>query len=109
MDRAATLPAPAVSWGTNQMFLGPVVGSLGVYVGAQYNVGVAYETGAGVATANTLTVFGQLPDNATNQAVRRFMLTITIFVFLLTLWLAMPRGIISLASGRRSMTSLRQK
>jgi len=23
--------------GTNQMFLGPVVGSLGVYVGAQYN------------------------------------------------------------------------
>jgi spore coat protein U-like protein len=25
-------------------------------------------TGAGLATANTLTVFGQLPDNATNQA-----------------------------------------
>jgi spore coat protein U-like protein len=24
--------------------------------------------GAGVATANTLTVFGQLPDSATNQA-----------------------------------------
>ena len=26
-------------------------------------------TGAGVATANTLTVFGNVPDNATNQAV----------------------------------------
>ena len=25
-------------------------------------------TGAGIATANTLTVFGQLPDSATNQA-----------------------------------------
>jgi spore coat protein U-like protein len=25
-------------------------------------------TGAGIATANTVTVFGQLPDNATNQA-----------------------------------------
>src|SRR5215475_422100 len=30
--------------------------------------GNATGTGAGVATANTVTVFGQLPDSATNQA-----------------------------------------
>jgi spore coat protein U-like protein len=30
--------------------------------------GTGAGTGAGVATANNLTVFGQLPDNATNQA-----------------------------------------
>jgi len=38
IDRSLAPPQnAAVSWGTNQMFLGPVVGSLGVYVGAQYN------------------------------------------------------------------------
>jgi spore coat protein U-like protein len=37
-------------------------------------------TGAGVATANSVTVFGQLPDNATNQAAVAGSYTDTITV-----------------------------
>jgi spore coat protein U-like protein len=37
-------------------------------------------TGAGIATANSLTVYGQVPDNATNQAAVPASYTDTITV-----------------------------